>query len=61
MYTCVYPFLFLGVFVDEWILYRLIGGLDPARSLSVMLDVGTDNEKLLNDELYVVCLISLES
>lgn len=35
---------------------RLIGGMDPAKSLSVMLDVGTNNTDLLNDELYVVSL-----
>ena len=38
---------------------RLIGGLNPARSLSVMLDVGTDNEQLLDDQLYVVRPLSL--
>ena len=38
---------------------RLIGGLNPARSLSVMLDVGTDNEQLLDDKLYVVRPLSL--
>ena len=26
----------------------------PARTLAVMLDVGTDNEDLLNDDLYIV-------
>jgi hypothetical protein len=31
-----------------------LAGMDPARSLAVTLDVGTDNENLLNDKLYVV-------
>ena len=35
---------------------RLLGGIHPARALSVTLDVGTDNEDLLNDHLYVVSL-----
>jgi malate dehydrogenase (oxaloacetate-decarboxylating) len=37
----------------------LIGGLDPSRSLSVALDVGTNNPELLNDPLYVVCFVSM--
>ncbi|KXN85994.1 NAD-dependent malic enzyme, mitochondrial [Leucoagaricus sp. SymC.cos] len=43
----------IAISTAKSIMYTLIGGLDPARSLSVMLDVGTDNEKLLNDRLYV--------
>jgi hypothetical protein len=35
---------------------RLLAGVNPARSLAVTLDVGTDNDSLLNDELYVVSL-----
>lgn len=31
--------------------------LDPARSLSVLLDVGTDNKQLPDDQLYVVHLL----
>ncbi|KAI0640264.1 hypothetical protein C8Q77DRAFT_1214531 [Trametes polyzona] len=31
----------------------LLAGVDPAKALSVTLDVGTDNEDLLNDRLYV--------
>jgi hypothetical protein len=33
---------------------RLLAGINPSKSLSVTLDVGTDNETLLNDPLYVV-------
>lgn len=32
----------------------MIGGLDPSKSLSVVLDVGTNNKDLLEDRLYVV-------
>ncbi|GLB41880.1 putative malic enzyme, NAD binding domain [Lyophyllum shimeji] len=35
------------------VIYTLIGGINPANILSVTLDVGTDNESLLNDELYI--------
>ncbi len=35
---------------------RLIGGIDPSRVLAVTLDVGTNNEDLLNDKLYVVSI-----
>jgi malate dehydrogenase (oxaloacetate-decarboxylating) len=35
-------------------MFRLIGGVDPSRTLSVTLDVGTNNKDLLDDPLYVV-------
>lgn len=34
-------------------LYTLFGGIHPARTLPIILDVGTNNEQCLNDELYL--------
>ncbi len=34
-------------------LYTAAGGVDPNRMLAVVLDVGTDNLRLLNDDLYL--------
>lgn len=39
--------------VAKLVLTTLCAGIHPARTLPVVLDCGTDNEQLLNDELYL--------
>ncbi|KAI0433910.1 malic enzyme [Xylaria sp. FL1042] len=39
--------------VAKLVLTTLCAGIHPNRTLPVILDCGTDNEKLLNDELYL--------
>ena len=43
----------MGVAAAKSNLYTSMGGVDPADVLPVCLDVGTNNQELLNDPLYV--------
>lgn len=42
-----------GIAAGKLAVYTAAAGIDPARVIPVALDVGTDNEQLLNDPLYV--------
>jgi malate dehydrogenase (oxaloacetate-decarboxylating) len=43
----------LGIPIGKLSLYSLIGGIHPARTLPVVLDVGTNNEERLRDPEYL--------
>lgn len=43
----------IQIAVGKQTLYTLGGGIDPNRCLNIVLDAGTNNEQLLNDELYL--------
>jgi malate dehydrogenase (oxaloacetate-decarboxylating) len=41
--------------VAKLMVYSLCGGIDPTRTLPIFLDVGTNNQELLNDPMYLGC------
>ena len=43
----------MGIPIGKLSLYTVLGGIDPARTLPVFLDAGTDNAERLDDPMYL--------
>jgi malate dehydrogenase (oxaloacetate-decarboxylating)(NADP+) len=43
----------IGISIGKLQLYVAGAGIDPRRTLPIVLDLGTNNEKLLQDEFYL--------